>query len=83
LPIVAALRNVAQAPAYMDFADRKLTAHFKTADRNGARYALIMGDDELAAGQLVLRDLVTREDRRIPAGAAAEDTARALVEATA
>jgi histidyl-tRNA synthetase len=40
-----------------------------------------MGDDELAAGHLVLRDLVTREDRRIPAGAAAADTARALVEA--
>jgi histidyl-tRNA synthetase len=83
LPIVAALRSVAEMPAYMDFADRKLTAHFKTADRNGARYALIMGDDEVASGQVVLRDLITREDRRIPAAAAAEDTARALVEATA
>jgi len=82
VPIVAALRTVAAAPAYIDFSDRKLTAHFKTADRNGARYALIMGDDELAAGHLVLRDLVTREDRRISAGAGAEDTARALVEAT-
>jgi histidyl-tRNA synthetase len=81
LPIVAALRTLGNAPAFMDFADRKLTAHFKTADRNGARYALIMGDDELAAGQLVLRDLVTREDRQIPAGATAADTARALVDA--
>lgn len=82
VPIVAALRMLASAPAFMDFADRKLTAHFKTADRNGARYALIMGDDELTAGHLVLRDLETREDRRIPAAAGAEDTARALVEAT-
>jgi len=82
LPIVAALRSLADAPAFMDFADRKLTAHFKTADRNGARYALIMGDDELAAGLLVLRDLETRQDRRIAAGAAPADTARALVEAT-
>jgi histidyl-tRNA synthetase len=82
VPIVAALRTLAAAPAFMDFADRKLTAHFKTADRNGARYALIVGDNELAAAQVVLRDLVTREDRRIPAAAAAEDTARALVEAT-
>jgi histidyl-tRNA synthetase len=80
VPIVAALRTLGDAPAYMDFADRKLTAHFKTADRNGARYAVIMGDDELAAGHLVLRDLLTREDRRIPAAADAEDTARALVE---
>jgi histidyl-tRNA synthetase len=82
VPIVAALRMLAGVPAYMDFADRKLTTHFKTADRNGARYALIMGDEELAAGQVVLRDLVTRQDRRIPTAPAAEDTARALVEAT-
>jgi histidyl-tRNA synthetase len=82
VPIVAALRTLSGAPAFMDFADRKLTAHFKTADRNGARYALILGDDELAAGQLVLRDLLTREDRRIPTAAEAADTARALVEAT-
>ena len=33
----------------MDFDERKLLAHLKTADRNGARYALILGDDELAA----------------------------------
>ncbi|MGD0474242.1 MAG: histidine--tRNA ligase [Candidatus Velthaea sp.] len=82
VPIVAALRSLSGIPAFMDFADRKLTAHFKTADRNGARYALIMGDEELAAGQVVLRDLQTREDRRIPTAAAAADTARALVEAT-
>jgi len=66
----------------MDFADRKLTAHFKTADRNGARFALIVGDDELAAGEIVVRDLVSREDRTIAAASTAEDTARALVEAT-
>lgn len=82
-PIVAALRELAPEPAFMDFADRKLTAHFKTADRNGARYALIMGDDELAAGQLVLRDLLTREDRRVAAARTPADTARALVEAVA
>jgi histidyl-tRNA synthetase len=82
VPIVAALRTLTDTPVSMDFSDRKLVAHFKTADRNGARYAVIMGDDELAAGLLVLRDLETREDRRIPAGDAAEDTARALVEAT-
>jgi histidyl-tRNA synthetase len=83
VPIVAALRQLGDVPAYIDYADRKLTAHFKTADRNGARYALIMGDDELAAGHVVLRDLETRQDRRVPAASAPEDTARALVEATA
>jgi histidyl-tRNA synthetase len=82
VPIVAALRMLTDAPTHMDFGERKLTAHFKTADRNGARYAIIVGDDELAAGQVVLRDLLTRADRRIPALAAPGDTARALVEAT-
>ena len=83
VPIVAELRSLTQAPAYMDFADRKLTAHFKTADRNGARYALIVGDDEVAAGRVVLRDLISREDRHVPASGGTADTARALVEATA
>ena len=83
LPIVAALRALAAGPVHFDFADRKIGAHFKTADRNNARYAIILGDDELAAGSVVLRDLVTREDRRVAAGGSPQETARALVEATA
>jgi histidyl-tRNA synthetase len=38
----------------------------KIADRNRARYALIAGTAELAAGELVLRDLERRSDRRLP-----------------
>jgi histidyl-tRNA synthetase len=83
LPIVAALRSLASVPAHFDFAERKVATHFKTADRNNARFALILGDDELAAGSIVLRDLATREDRRIPAGPSPQETARALVEASA
>jgi histidyl-tRNA synthetase len=81
-PVVAALRVNAGVPVFMDFADRKLTAHFKAADRNGARFALIVGDDELAAGQIVVRDLVAREDRKIEAAKTPEATAHVLVEAT-
>ena len=83
LPLVAALRSLASVPAHFDFAERKIAAHFKTADRNNARFALILGDDELAVGSVVLRDLVTREERRVPTGASPQETARALVEATA
>ena len=32
----------------------------------GARSALILGDDELASGEIVVRDLVARTDRRLP-----------------
>jgi histidyl-tRNA synthetase len=79
VPVLAALRG-SGVTAFMDYGDRKLTAQFKAADRNGARYAVIVGDDELAKGEIVLRDLVARSDRRIGAAGAAE-TARALVEA--
>lgn len=81
--IVAALRERSAEPTFADWQGRKLTAHFKTADRNGARWAVILGDDELATGEIVLRDLVAREDRRLALGRDAAEVARLLVEATA
>jgi histidyl-tRNA synthetase len=80
--IVGALRERAAQPTFADWHDRKLTAHFKTADRNNARWAAIVGDDELAASEVVLRDLVAREDRRLPLVADPAEVARVLVEAT-
>jgi histidyl-tRNA synthetase len=32
-------------------------AQFKRADRSGARYALVLGEDELARGQIAVKDL--------------------------
>jgi histidyl-tRNA synthetase len=78
VPIVGALR--AAVPVFIDYADRKLAAHFKTADRNGARWALILGDDELAAGEIVLRDLAARADRRLPIAAIVDSVTPLLVE---
>ncbi len=66
VPIVAELRRALEVPTYMDYDDRKLLAHLKIADRNRARYALIAGSEELAQGELVLRDLERRTDRRVP-----------------
>ncbi len=82
VPIVAELRRKLDAPTYMDYQDRKLLAHLKIADRNRARYALIVGTDELAAGEAVLRDLQMRSDRRLPL-APSGVLAQLLVEATA
>ncbi len=67
-PIVAELRRRLAAPTFVDYNDRKLLAHLKIADRNLARYALIVGSEELASGELVLRDLERRSDRRLPLG---------------
>ncbi len=64
-PLVTELRRRLTEPVFMDYEDRKLLAHLKIADRNGARYALIVGSEEIAAGQLVLRDLEHRADRRL------------------
>ena len=75
--IAAALRARGEA-AFMDYGDRKLKAQFKIADRNRARYALILGSEELAAGELVVRDLETRSERRVSLG---KDVIAAIVEA--
>jgi histidyl-tRNA synthetase len=80
LPLAAALRLEAGATVFFDYRQRKLMDHFKTADRNGARWALILGDDELAANEIVLRDLAKRAERRLPLGAAVDEVARAIVE---
>ncbi len=79
VPLVTELRRMLAQPVFMDYDDRKLLAHLKMADRNNARYALILGSDELAAGELVVRDLEARTDRRIPLGRAG-DVAAALGE---
>ncbi|HEY5426210.1 MAG TPA: histidine--tRNA ligase [Candidatus Tumulicola sp.] len=81
VPIVAELRRALDEPTFADYEERKLLAHLKIADRNGARYALILGSDELAAGQFLLRDLERRSDRRLPLGSG-RDVVAALVEAT-
>jgi histidyl-tRNA synthetase len=77
LPLVTGLRRKGGGPVFIDYGDRKLLAQLKTADRNNARYALILGEKELAEGSIVLRDLVTRMDRPLPFG---KDTLEALGE---
>ncbi len=44
---------------------RSLKALLRAADRQGARLAVILGGEELAAGRATLRDLVRGEDRRL------------------
>jgi histidyl-tRNA synthetase len=40
----------------------KLKAQFKQAERVGARYAVVLGGNEVATGQAKLKDLKTREE---------------------
>ncbi len=79
VPLVARLRGAVRVPVFADYEDRKLLAHLKLADRNNARYALILGSDELAAGEIILRDLERRRDEQLPLGFV-EERAASLVE---
>jgi histidyl-tRNA synthetase len=49
------------------FAERPLKAQLKMADRAGAAFAAIVGDDEAADGTVTLRRLADGEQARVPA----------------
>jgi histidyl-tRNA synthetase len=77
-PVVGALRRLPNAGSvHMDFGSRRIAAQFKIADRNRARYAVIVGDDELAASEVVIRDLESRREERIAVGASSDPKATA------
>jgi len=62
--LTAALR-AAGVSADRAFDDRSMKAQMKAADRAGARLALIVGEQEAAAGTVGLRDLATREQETV------------------
>ena len=51
----------------IDVMDRGLKAQFKYADRIGARYVAVIGDDELAKGVVSLRDMEKSSQTEVPA----------------
>ena len=62
--LAAALRR-SGVSATMAFGGRSLKAQLRHADRMGARVALILGERELAAGVVQLRDLASSEQRSV------------------
>ena len=61
------LRELRQAglAASMEFEGRSMKAQMKRADRLGARVTLIVGGDELARGEVTLRDMRGSEQRPV------------------
>ena len=76
------LRELRQAgvPAQMEFESRSMKSQMKRADRLAARVTLIIGADELARGDVTLRDMRTSEQRSVARAQVLAET-RALLEA--
>jgi len=55
-----------------DYQGRKTKTLFKAADRIGARFAAVIGDDELERGEVGLKNLRTQEQRQVPIEGLAE-----------
>ena len=52
--------------AEMDYEGRSLKSQMRRADKSGARYVLILGEDELMRRQIQLRDMLTKTQRVLP-----------------
>ena len=71
MKLLADLR-AAGISAQTEYGGRSMKAQMKAADRAQARYALILGDDEIAAGTIQLKSLYDGWQHRIPLAEAVE-----------
>jgi histidyl-tRNA synthetase len=62
----------------LDYAGRGLRAQFKQADRVGASYAVILGEDELAQGVATVRDMASGGELKVPVAEGTKDLLRAV-----
>ena len=67
--------------AELDYASRSLKAQMRDAGRLGAHWAALLGEDELAAGTVTLRNMVTGDQTSIPRAEAIAAIKRKLPEA--
>jgi histidyl-tRNA synthetase len=63
----------------LDYGGRGLRAQFKQADRVGASYAVVLGEDELAQRVATVRDMASGEERTVPFAEGAKELLRAVV----
>jgi len=65
LRLAGALRN-AGVSCDLDYGGRGAKGQFKQADRSGADFTVVIGEDELANGSLTLRDMNSGDEGKIP-----------------
>jgi histidyl-tRNA synthetase len=61
------------------FDGRSMRSQMKLADRSGARVALVIGPQELAAGQITMRELRSEDFEQAQVSVAREDLTAALL----
>ena len=55
-------------PVEVDYSGRGLKAQLKSANQRAARFAVLLGDEELAAGAATVKDLDSGEQKALPEG---------------
>ncbi len=65
---IALLRELRQAghEAHMEYEGRSIKSQMKRADRLGAAFTLIIGDNELARGEVTVKDMAHSEQQSVP-----------------
>lgn len=72
--------RAAGIPADIDLTGRSLKAQMRLANGSGAKFALILGEEELKSGTVTLRNLQTHEQQLVPLENAIERLAKYVVE---
>lgn len=75
--LASALRDEGVA-CDLDYGARSVSGQFKQADRSGAAYAAILGEDELGRGVCTVRDMSSGEEREVPVAGGAKELLRAV-----
>ncbi|MFC5994173.1 histidine--tRNA ligase [Pseudonocardia hispaniensis] len=78
LVVLAARLRGAGVRVDLAYGGRGLKGAMKAADRSGARYALVLGDRDLVAGTVALKDLGSGEQRAVPLDEAVDVIVTAL-----
>jgi len=60
-----ASRKRQETKVEIEYIKKSLKAHLKGADKIKARYCAVIGEDELAAGEIWVKDLETKEEQKV------------------
>jgi histidyl-tRNA synthetase len=71
--VLAAGLRAAGVRVDLAYGGRGLKGAMKSADRSGARFALVLGERDLAAGTVGVKDLGSGEQREVPLDAAVDE----------